>query len=202
VTKTIDAFVIFDGPPEHDAGRFIEVEDADGNSIQAGQWLRRENGTWALRLPLAVEETPEPDRTATVEGLIAELRDLFAATSDGDWTATIAGDKDGGRALTSRVDKAYWLAEALNDDTRPLSVVVTGSRVPAITGDGPRAADNALFIEAARQHLPRLLNALEAGLDRAGELVEGNRYALHNHRASAASMAALQIDRAIREALV
>lgn len=41
---------VFDGPPEV-PGRFIEVEDAHGNSISRGVWLRRPDGYWVLRMP-------------------------------------------------------------------------------------------------------------------------------------------------------
>ena len=43
--------VVFDGPPSHEAGRFVEVEDARGCSIKVGEWVEREDGLWALRVP-------------------------------------------------------------------------------------------------------------------------------------------------------
>jgi hypothetical protein len=43
--------VVFDGPPSHEAGRFVEVEDASGASIRMGDWLQREDGYWVLRIP-------------------------------------------------------------------------------------------------------------------------------------------------------
>ncbi len=42
--------VIFDGPPSHESGRFVEVETDDGKSINAGEWLKRPDGLWALRI--------------------------------------------------------------------------------------------------------------------------------------------------------
>lgn len=42
--------IIFDGPPGHDAGRFVEVETDDGRSINAGEWIKRPDGLWALRI--------------------------------------------------------------------------------------------------------------------------------------------------------
>jgi len=41
---------VFDGPPGPEAGRFVEVEDANGNSIRFGEWIERDDGTWALRI--------------------------------------------------------------------------------------------------------------------------------------------------------
>jgi hypothetical protein len=31
--------IVFDGPPSHESGRFVEVETDDGHSINIGQWL-------------------------------------------------------------------------------------------------------------------------------------------------------------------
>lgn len=42
--------IIFDGPPSHESGRFIEVETDDGKSINAGEWIDKQDGTWALRI--------------------------------------------------------------------------------------------------------------------------------------------------------
>ena len=47
--KTID--IVFDGPPGPEAGRFVEVEDEDGKSIKVGEWIQRDDGFWALRIP-------------------------------------------------------------------------------------------------------------------------------------------------------
>ena len=49
MTKTID--IVFDGPPSHESGRFVEVEDDSGKSIGVGEWVERDDGLWALRLP-------------------------------------------------------------------------------------------------------------------------------------------------------
>jgi hypothetical protein len=48
MTKYAD--IVFDGPPGHEAGRFVEVEDGAGRSINAGEWIKRDDGLWALRL--------------------------------------------------------------------------------------------------------------------------------------------------------
>ena len=39
--------VIFDGPPAHESGRFIEVENENGHSISAGKWVQT-TGYWML----------------------------------------------------------------------------------------------------------------------------------------------------------
>jgi hypothetical protein len=43
--------VVFDGPPAHVSGRFVEVEDENGASVSVGEWIDRGNGLWALRIP-------------------------------------------------------------------------------------------------------------------------------------------------------
>jgi hypothetical protein len=42
--------IVFDGPPGPESGRFIEVEDDQRRSINLGEWVRRDDGYWALRI--------------------------------------------------------------------------------------------------------------------------------------------------------
>ena len=42
--------IVFDGPPGPQPPRFIEVEDAAGNSIKFGEWIERDDGDWVLRI--------------------------------------------------------------------------------------------------------------------------------------------------------
>lgn len=48
--------IIFDGPPSHEAGRFIEIENDDGHSICIGEWSQRPDGYWQLKIDLALTE--------------------------------------------------------------------------------------------------------------------------------------------------
>jgi hypothetical protein len=43
--------IVFDGPPGPESGRFVEVEDMEGASISYGEWVKRPDGLWALRIP-------------------------------------------------------------------------------------------------------------------------------------------------------
>lgn len=43
-----DLYVVFDGPPGPESGRFVEVEDAQGRSVGAIGWREREDGYWVL----------------------------------------------------------------------------------------------------------------------------------------------------------
>jgi hypothetical protein len=42
--------IVFDGPPGPQPGRFVEVENAQGRSINLGEWVHRPDGYWALRI--------------------------------------------------------------------------------------------------------------------------------------------------------
>lgn len=48
MTEYLD--IVFDGPPGPDGGRFVEVEDDTGKSVNWGEWVKRDDGYWALRL--------------------------------------------------------------------------------------------------------------------------------------------------------
>lgn len=53
-TKPIN--IVFDGPPDHDGPRLVEVETDDGKSISIGKWKQVGN-YWHLR----IEELPVDD---------------------------------------------------------------------------------------------------------------------------------------------
>ena len=47
-----EIYIIFDGPPSHEYGRFVEVEDGNGKGLgteQTGaEWKQRKDGLWQL----------------------------------------------------------------------------------------------------------------------------------------------------------
>jgi hypothetical protein len=45
--------IVFDGPPSHESGRFIEVENSQRHSIKFGEWVHRDDGYWVLRISTA-----------------------------------------------------------------------------------------------------------------------------------------------------
>lgn len=57
--KTNHIDVVFDGPPGHVPGRFIEVENDQGASVNVGEWIQRPDGYWVLRF------TPADIKAAT-----------------------------------------------------------------------------------------------------------------------------------------
>ncbi len=48
--------IVFDGPPGPESGRFVEVEDRQGRSVNVGEWIEREDGYWVLRLAVSSSE--------------------------------------------------------------------------------------------------------------------------------------------------
>jgi len=56
--------IVFDGPPTHDGGRFVEVETDDGRSVRVGHWSERPDGYWALRIDdVRISSAEATDRT-------------------------------------------------------------------------------------------------------------------------------------------
>lgn len=86
--------VIFDGPPSHESGRFVECENDHGASINAGAWKELDNGFWELRIGF-----PTPTEAARVQWMEARL---LAATPETkiirypDLTIVRQSDGDGG----------------------------------------------------------------------------------------------------------
>lgn len=50
--------IVFDGPPGPEAGRFVEVENAQGRSISFGEWVHRPDGYWVLRVNTCTASRP------------------------------------------------------------------------------------------------------------------------------------------------
>ncbi len=42
--------ILFDGPPSHESGHFIEVENEKGESISFGEWVH-DGDYWVLQFP-------------------------------------------------------------------------------------------------------------------------------------------------------
>lgn len=53
--------IVFDGPPAHESGRFVEVErTSNGHGVSIGRWHERDDGLWALRISTRTpEEKPQ-----------------------------------------------------------------------------------------------------------------------------------------------
>jgi len=69
--------IVFDGPPDLQAGagRFVEVEDSAGRSIDVGTWIKEpKNGYWRLRIR-ARQFRHERDTSHELAKVNEDLRD-------------------------------------------------------------------------------------------------------------------------------
>jgi hypothetical protein len=68
----------FDGPPGHESGRFVEVEDASGKSFRMGEWVEGQDGHWLLVFddPRQIEELN--DKIDTHEDLLARAKFIIS----------------------------------------------------------------------------------------------------------------------------
>lgn len=108
--------VVFDGPPGHEAGRFVEVENEKGCSVSAGEWRQRPDGYWALRI--VTPDVPKNDDSARaiVEGSCVVIRVPIAnigAALEGAWAS---GCQDGRYRLTNPEVFADALVHELNKE--------------------------------------------------------------------------------------
>lgn len=60
--------IVFDGPPSHEGGRFIEVEDSAGRSINFARWVKRDDGYWVLRIKPHIYDLPHIHAAGTLAG--------------------------------------------------------------------------------------------------------------------------------------
>lgn len=75
--------ILFDGPPGPDAGRFVEVEDDCGKSVNAGEWNKRSDGYWELVISAPSQRVPHEKWTARYTFDLSDTHTkLFCAASD------------------------------------------------------------------------------------------------------------------------
>lgn len=80
--------IVFDGPPSHESGRFIEVEIHDGRGITLGKWIHRPDGFWALRFTpseaaVKVLAAPRPSLGAGAVQFCPQCGPIKAIDEDG-----------------------------------------------------------------------------------------------------------------------
>jgi hypothetical protein len=96
--------IVFDGPPDHNGPRFIEVETPEGKSVNAGEWRRRPDNLWELVI------------ASPVVPVGVSREEIARALFERHWSAVSAspkwpGDDDGSYWL--------WLADAILAALRP-----------------------------------------------------------------------------------
>lgn len=108
-------WIVFDGPPSHEAGRFVEVEDGKGASINFGEWHEQRDGYWCLRVNL-----PREARQIAGRRLIARLKEVRSWTKD-DVSDIVRGKRIGIDEAEQIVRQECGLSQAayrLPDDRR------------------------------------------------------------------------------------
>jgi len=72
--------IVFDGPTGgNEFGRFVEVEDDKGKSINFGEWIKRTDGHWALRI--------KRDSLGVTEGVLRIAEERGRQVIDEGWTS-------------------------------------------------------------------------------------------------------------------
>lgn len=61
--------ILFDGPPSHESGRFVEVEDENGCSINAGEWIDCKDGYWRLRISPEIFNSEEDEYDDDIDSI-------------------------------------------------------------------------------------------------------------------------------------
>lgn len=65
--------IVFDGPPSHESGRFVEVENTEGESISVGEWHKRPDGLHELRIRGVDLNQARPAATARATASLENL---------------------------------------------------------------------------------------------------------------------------------
>lgn len=106
--------VVFDGPPSAESGRFVEVEDEQGRSFNAGEWIDRGDGTWALRIGRApgVAATTDEQRQRVQDAIAEALGDAYDCTRVwGAWGVGTMSEDDFARVADDS-DRVAEIADA------------------------------------------------------------------------------------------
>ena len=82
--------IVFDAPPGHVSGCFVDAEDASGRGVKVGDWIDRKDGYWALRLNVE-DPSWKPIATAPKTGPDLKAKEFLAWCPDP--TAPRGGDR-------------------------------------------------------------------------------------------------------------
>ncbi len=110
-------YIRFDGPPDHEAGRFVEVEH-DGKGINFGEWVQ-DGDYWLLVVPdrwtYISESKPEPDSVVLATIRATEDNKSFQGKAN---VQPVYCDEDGeywlrmDGTLKTRINNGKWAVVA------------------------------------------------------------------------------------------
>jgi len=104
---------VCDGPPGPEAGRFVELEDADGRSISLGTWTQRGN-YWVLRIP---DPRAEKARADAAEQALKTSRRRWAEAGEGARIRIAALEKES----DERLRRIYLFEECIENDGKRIA---------------------------------------------------------------------------------
>lgn len=122
--------LVFDGPPSHESGRFVEVELDDGRSVGCGEWIERPDGLWALRITAGDIERVTGVRTRSRgfspgAGSIEEGRRLYREIMASDRAEEEICSRNGGGMVGQLPDgapeelrEAVWTGDGMDGTVR------------------------------------------------------------------------------------
>lgn len=141
--------VVFDDGPGPVAGRFVECETPDGKSINAGKWIKREDGYWALVIERAALPQTGP---GLVVGSYHTIRSLPAGAvfrgRDGDERKIHYKKEDGSAALYGggwwAADNAVKLVSLPAEAAKPAEVAAKAEQSGLSRDEVGEMIDNAI----------------------------------------------------------
>lgn len=151
--------IVFDAPPGPEGGRFVEVESPPGKGIRFGDWVKREDGYWALRFytrPQAGQVTVSEQNAPAAAPLRPALQTVAYIGKYG----LIVMDKD----FSDFPKGTKFYAAQGEGSTSARSEAATPVRAP-IDQAGPPAAAPSEFVRVPRAPTRKMMEVgLEEGM--------------------------------------
>lgn len=130
--------IVFDGPPSHESGRFVETEDENRASISIGDWVERDDGYWVLRIERDAEAEAKIKSLESVND--SQRRDHYEARRrlSSGWARQFRSSKEEWAAKIRIAESA--LAQAREENERLRSKLVAQTKAGEVLGRWHREA--------------------------------------------------------------